>query len=156
MLNDAKEPASVNALLKWVDWQGEEKQCWSLEQTVIADSNTILWQLDELIEKDELTSGFFYVEAQIGEDRISNTWFSTHELKTLPIAKANIDVSIEGRRITLIADKPAFFVHLESDADGRFSDSSFTLLVNVPMTVEYLGDDVSGMQQSLRVCHLND
>ncbi|MCV5662860.1 hypothetical protein OFN50_27910, partial [Escherichia coli] len=107
LLNDAKDPASVNAQLKWVDWQGEEKQCWSLEQTVIADSNTILWQLDELIEKDELTSGFFYVEAQIGEDRISNTWFSTHELKTLPIAKANIDVSIEGRRITLIADKPA-------------------------------------------------
>ncbi|MCR9414542.1 glycoside hydrolase family 2 protein [Vibrio alginolyticus] len=156
LLNDAKESASVNALLKWVDWQGEEKQCWSLEQTVIADSNTILWQLDELIEKDELTSGFFYVEAQIGEDRISNTWFSTHELKTLPIAKANIDVSIEGRRITLIADKLAFFVHLESDADGRFSDSSFTLLAKVPMTVEYLGDDVSGMQQSLRVCHLND
>ncbi|EPN8251062.1 glycoside hydrolase family 2 protein, partial [Vibrio alginolyticus] len=46
--------------------------------------------------------------------------------------------------------------HLESDVDGRFSDSSFTLLTNVPMTVEYLGDDVSGMQQSLRVYHLND
>ena len=156
LLNDAKEPASVNALLKWVDWQGEEKQCWSLEQTVIADSNTILWQLDESVEKDELTSGFFYVEAQIGEDRISNTWFCTHELKTLPMAKANIDVSIEGSQITLIADKPAFFVHLESDVDGRFSDSSFTLLTNVPMTVEYLGDDVFGMQQSLRVYHLSD
>ncbi|WP_241638800.1 beta-mannosidase [Vibrio parahaemolyticus] len=154
LLNDAKEPASVNAQLKWVDWQGEEKQCWSLEQTVIADSNTILWQLDESFEKDELASGFFYVEAQIGEDRISNTWFCTHELKTLPMAKANIDVSIEGRQITLVADKPAFFVHVECDTQGRFSDSSLTLLANQPVTIEFLGDDLDAMSTSLRVYHL--
>ncbi|PFG57769.1 beta-mannosidase [Vibrio sp. ES.051] len=155
VLNDAQESVSVHAQLNWVNWLGEVKQSWQLEQTVPNDSNTIVWQLDDEFDASELKSGFLHVEAQVGEDRISNTWFSTHELKTLPMAQANIKVDIEGSRILLTADKPAFFVHLESDVDGRFSDSSFTMLANTPVTVEYLGEDIFGMKQSLRVYHLN-
>ncbi|MGR5133407.1 glycosyl hydrolase 2 galactose-binding domain-containing protein [Vibrio alfacsensis] len=154
LLNDAKVAVSVDAKLQWVSWQGELKQSWQLEKTLSPDSNTIVWQLDEDVDAQELKSGFFYVEAQVGEKRISNTWFSTHELKTLSMEKAHIEVSIEGSQITLMADKPAFFVHLECDADGQFNDSSFTLLANKPVTIEFLGRGVTEMAASLRVYQL--
>ncbi|WP_412034517.1 glycoside hydrolase family 2 protein, partial [Vibrio sp. Y184] len=40
------------------------------------------------------------------------------------------------------------------DTQGRFSDSSLTLLVNQPVTIEFLGDDLAAMSASLRVYHL--
>jgi beta-mannosidase len=116
---------SVDAKLQWVSWQGEVKQSWQLEQTVFPDSNTIVWQLDEDVD--------------------------AHELKTLPLEKAHIEVSSEGSQITLMADKPAFFVHLGCDADGLFNDSSFTLLTNKPVTMEFLVCEVTEMAASLRV-----
>ena len=140
--------------MNWVSWQGEVKQTWSLERTVSNDSNTVVWQLDEAFDSSELKSGFFYVEAQVGNERITNTWFSSHELKTLPMERANIEVTIEANKVTLIADKPAFFVHLECDIAGRFDDSSITLLANQPVTVEFLGEDLATMAESLRVYHL--
>ncbi len=94
------------------------------------------------------------MEAQVGQERITNTWFSSHELKTLPMERANIEVTIEANKVTLIADKPAFFVHLECDTAGRFDDSSITLLANQPVTVEFLGEDLATMAESLRVYHL--
>jgi beta-mannosidase len=154
LLNDAKEPVDVSAQLHWVNWQGEVKQTWSLEHTVSSDSNMVVWQLDGQFDSSELKSGFFYVEGQAGEERITNTWFSTHELKTLPMQKANIKVTIEANQITLVADKPAFFVHLEADTDGRFSESSLTLLAEQPVTVTFFGKDVAAMAESLRVYHL--
>lgn len=154
LLNDAKGPVDVSAQLHWVNWQGEAKQTWSLEHTVSSDSNTVVWQLDEAFDSSELKSGFFYVDGQVGQERITNTWFSTHELKTLSMESAKIDVTIEANKVTLVADKPAFFVHLECDTAGRFDDSSITLLANQPVTVEFLGEDLATMAESLRVYHL--
>ncbi|WGV98392.1 glycoside hydrolase family 2 protein [Vibrio sp. YMD68] len=154
LLNDAKAPVSVKAQLQWIEWQGNVKHSWQLNQTVSADSNTIVWQLDGILDANEQKSGFFHVEAQAGEKRISNTWLPTHELKTLPMKRANIGVNVKGNQITLMADKPAFFVHLECDTDGRFNDSSLTLLANQPVTLEFFGDDLDAMAESLRVYHL--
>ncbi|PMJ91719.1 glycoside hydrolase family 2 protein [Vibrio sp. 10N.261.55.A7] len=154
LLNDAKDPINMTGELQWVDWQGGVKQRWSLEKTVEADSNTVVWHLDDGLDTQALKSGFLHVEAQVGEEALCNTWFSTHELKTLPMEKANVDLAIDGNQITLVSDKPAFFVHLECDTDGRFSDSSVTLLANQPVTIEFLGDDTDAMAQSLRVYHL--
>ncbi|MEF1303376.1 glycoside hydrolase family 2 protein, partial [Vibrio owensii] len=90
----------------------------------------------------------------VGQERITNTWFSTHELKTLQMESAKIDVTIEANKVTLVADKPAFFAHLECDTAGRFDDSSITLLANQAVTVEFLGEDLAMMAESLRVYHL--
>ncbi|EGU32653.1 hypothetical protein VII00023_06422, partial [Vibrio ichthyoenteri ATCC 700023] len=154
LLNDGKQSVTVNAQLQWVDWQGNVKQQWPIEHTASPDSNTVVWQLDDEFKALDLKSGFFYVESHGAQTRISNTWFSTHELKTLPMEKANIEVSIVDRQITLVADKPAFFVHLECDTAGRFDDSSFTLLANQPLTITFLGEDLAAMADSLRIYHL--
>ncbi len=154
LLNDGKDAKCVSACLQWVNWSGEVQQSWHIEQTVANDSNTVVWQLEDGIDQAALKSGFFHVTAQVGNETFSNTWFATHELKSLPMEKANIEVSIEGNQITLTADKPAFFVHLECDSDGRFSDSSVTLLANQAKTIEFLGEDVQAMASSLRVYHL--
>ncbi len=72
----------------------------------------------------------------------------------LAYGKADIEVTIEGNHITLIADKPAFYVHLECDTQGRFSDSSITLLANQAVTIEFLGEDTEAMANTLKVHHL--
>ncbi|EPV1126085.1 beta-mannosidase [Vibrio harveyi] len=157
LLNDAKIPVSADIQLHWVNWQGEIEKTWQIEKTVTNDSNTVIWSLDEqvdLVGLGDLKSGFLYVEAQVGDERINNTWFSTHELKTLPMVKANIEVTIEANQVTLRANKAAFFVHLECDTAGRFEDSSITLLANQPVTLTFLGDDWAAMAESLRVYHL--
>lgn len=118
----------------------------------------MVWQNE--LDRARLKHGFFYVEASVNGDTIANlsplnnTWFPTHELKSLPMAKAGIEVSIEGNHITLIADNPAFYVHLECDTEGRFSDSSITLLANQAVTIEFLGEDTEAMANTLKVYHL--
>ncbi|HAT8499294.1 TPA: glycoside hydrolase family 2 protein [Vibrio vulnificus] len=158
LLNDTRQACEVSGRVSWINWQGEVEQSWCFTQSAGADSNQVVWQNE--LDTARLKHGFFYVEASVNGDTIANlsplnnTWFPTHELKSLPMAKADIEVSIEGNHITLVADKPAFYVHLECDTEGRFSDSSITLLANQAVTIEFLGEDTEAMANTLKVYHL--
>ena len=77
-----------------------------------------------------------------GEDH-----FAPRPYKQLPLADPGVRMTVEqddtgshgSWRITLTADRPAFFVRLEADCDGRFSDNGFLLRPHHPRIVTFAG-----------------
>ena len=100
---------------------------------------------------------------------LKTTWGVVHNdyhfapYRDLPLEKAAIDVKAEpdGRRVTLSADKPAFFVWVNArGARGEFSDNSFTLLPGRPKTLTFEAKDpkapLERSVESLSVQSLSD
>jgi len=92
----------------------------------------------------------------------SNIFFPT-VWKNYEFPKAKIESEIEERdgklMVTLKTDHPAFFVHLECDTiNVVFSNSSFTLLPDKPITVEAYSSDekitAKDLEENLTVCDL--
>jgi len=75
--------------------------------------------------------------------------------KQLPLAAAvitkNVVTTDQGWQITLQTDFPAFFVTLEADCDGRFSDNGFLLRPGCPRIVHFsAANDTAAPQFTLR------
>lgn len=104
VINESRESGSVQCIVKHINWQGDELERWALEPTLGEDDNqTIL----ELNRPDN--DGFLYVELQAFGKQVENTWFTSSQFKSLPMPKAQIEWKVEGNRILLETDKPAFF-----------------------------------------------
>ena len=59
----------------------------------------------------------------------------------------------------LTADKPAFFVSIESDVPGRFSDNCLTLLPGAARRLTFMPEgsaDTAALAKSLKLRHLRD
>ena len=79
--------------------------------------------------------------------------------RDVPIAKARVDVRVDGYKVTLTADKPAFYVWADAyKMGGEFSDNCLTLLPGEPVEIVYTPKvwDVSErwFRHGLSVTHL--
>ena len=153
--NNTRHTEDVSGQVVWMSWAGEELGRWDWAEQVKADGNDLVWSLDKLDWADRRELGFFFAEIECDGEPVQNTWFPIPELKNVAVEKADLKVVREGDSISISTDRPALFVHLEHDGDGRFSDSSFTLLPNQTKTVRYLGDDLESLSRSLRVYDLS-
>ncbi|WP_117234312.1 beta-mannosidase [Vibrio maerlii] len=154
--NNRREVKAVNAKIVQSTWSGEILNSWDINVEAKPDDNQEIWTLEKAQWHSTAQDYFFYVEADVEGEYIQNTWFSTPEVKGLPLEKANVSVEVNGDTLTFTTDKPAFYVHVEFDGDGRFSDSSFTLLPNQRKEVKYIGDQLDELANSLRVYHLTN
>ncbi|WP_261818071.1 glycoside hydrolase family 2 protein [Vibrio gallicus] len=147
LINDSRNTGVVTGVATYFDYHGEELNGWEFAIEVDADSNNCALDID----KRSLTHiGFIHLQVQAFGQRIENTWFASTKFKQLPIQDTQLKWQIVNNQIVITADKPAFFVHLECDGNGRFSDSSFTLIGK--KTVSYSGE----LEElaSLRIYHL--
>ena len=77
----------------------------------------------------------FTLETQAG--RHENDWFFDF-FKKYDIRNAAVSVSVDGFKVKLLSDVPAFFVWLNATGiPGEFSDNSLTLLPGRPVVVEF-------------------
>ncbi|MDD9174359.1 glycoside hydrolase family 2 protein [Aliivibrio finisterrensis] len=155
-VNDSRDENHLDGTVYWMDFDGEILGQWSMNYTIEADGNDVIWSLCK--EKFQLNANnsFFFVETKVNGIQNENTWFAAPTFKPLTLKKAKIEVALNGPEITLRSDNPAFFTHLEHDGNGRFTDSSFTLLPNTPRIIHYIGDDIETLKQTLRVYDLSN
>ncbi|TGA68853.1 glycoside hydrolase family 2 protein [Aliivibrio fischeri] len=155
-VNDHRTEAHIDGTVYWMDFNGELLGKWAVNYTIEEDGNDVIWSLSK--EKFQVSehNSFFFIEIEVNGESIQNTWFATPKLKQLTMKKAKINLIQSGKMLTLQSDNPAFFVHLEHDGKRRFSDSSFTLLPEKPVTIEYLGDDIETLKNTLRVYDLSN
>ncbi|MUK50753.1 beta-mannosidase [Aliivibrio fischeri] len=155
-VNDRRTESHIDGTVYWMDFNGELLGKWAVNYTIEEDGNDVIWSLSK--EKFQVSehNSFFFIEIEVNGESVQNTWFATSKLKQLTMKKAKINLIQSGRMLTLQSDNPAFFVHLEHDGKGRFSDSSFTLLPEKPVTIEYLGDDIETLKNTLRVYDLSN
>ncbi|MEO0912746.1 MAG: glycoside hydrolase family 2 protein [Pseudomonadota bacterium] len=61
--------------------------------------------------------------------------------KGLDLAMPGVKLEVEGDRVRVSAERPAFFVVLEADVPGHFSDNAFHVLPGRPIEVLWSGPD---------------
>jgi beta-mannosidase len=81
----------------------------------------------ELADDELLFWRWTGTDGTTGEDLFAPKPFKTYDL-VAPVIDLKSQKEGEYWRLTLSASKPAFFVAVEADCPGRFSDNAFTLL----------------------------
>ena len=130
-LNDTRKPVAgtVRARLFSADGTMLEEKRWPCcaEAGAVAKAGTLPKRSDAFLVLD--FAGF------------RNDFFfsSFKEMKILPAnVKAKVAEKVGAWQVTLSTDRPAFFVTVGADGfRGEFSDNSFTLLPNEPVTLTY-------------------
>ncbi|PKF62006.1 beta-mannosidase [Psychromonas sp. psych-6C06] len=143
LINDKQEAYDVSGELIWQSWAGEVLHQEAINASVEADGNANIWSwpAEKLSGREQ--DGFFYIQLSNGELCIDNTYFPA-KAKQCRFVDPRLTVQVLqgelGVEVQLTTQNPAFFVHLEYQGKGRFSDSSFTLLAGETRIIHYLGD----------------
>ncbi|MDD1784169.1 glycoside hydrolase family 2 protein [Enterovibrio sp. ZSDZ35] len=158
VINDEHRQVEAKGQVTWYDWQGEVIDTWPVEAMLEEDGNQVLWQCDRNVIVERKHEGFFFVDMVCDGQTISNTWFDD-VYKRLPLPNAKVDANVVEQdgaiTVTLTTDKPAFFVHPEFEGEGRFNDSSFTLMPCRPVTLTYTGTaSAEEISSKLSIYHL--
>jgi beta-mannosidase len=146
IVNDRPAEISVQGKVQWIGFDGSLFQEWTVGPKTYADDGVgVIWNISTTLIEQRRGLGFFWADfkyaiaGQAGEVPFDN-WFFPALFKLSEMQVADIMVTVTpraepGTEITLVADKPAFFVTLESEAVRVFSDSSFVLVPGVPKVV---------------------
>ena len=134
VVNDRPKTVKYTINVKWYDFDGNVLESWDTTHSSKTDTADVVWKIDSEIFDDKREKGFFrcvLTEDLTGEKK-TNFFFPT-EYKNCDLKVANINANVKngpngGTTITLSTDKPAFFVHLESEKVRKFSDSSLLLI----------------------------
>ncbi|WP_318490143.1 beta-mannosidase [Photobacterium leiognathi] len=158
LINDGRDTAELKGEVVWQSWAGEILYREPISEFLNPDSTKVTWEwLNEDLEGHE-TEGFFHVHLRNGEKLIENTYFPAKP-KECELEDPDLRFEVAELHgeifVMLSSSKPAFYVHLEFEGEGRFEDSSFTLVPEHQRQVKYIGSaSVDELVQGLRVYHL--
>lgn len=158
VVNDNRQGFDVSGDLIWQSWSGEILHQEAINASIEADGNVEVWSwpVEKLHGHEE--EGFLYVKLNSGDLSFDNTYFTT-KAKSCRFVNPELNVQVvqgeAGLEVHMRTVNPAFFVHLEYQGKGRFSDSSFTLLAGDTRIIDYLGNaSLSELKQGLSVYDL--
>lgn len=142
--NDRPEPAQVSVTAQIIGFDGTVIGSEVLTATVAPGSAHLLAKRPvsafAATPADRATRFLqLALTATAGSERFAHVnthWFT--EYKRCALANATVTTAVDGLRVTLTTDKPAFFVQVNADGlAGEFCDNSVTLLPGQPRTLTF-------------------
>ena len=137
-LNDTAETIKGELLVEY--WTYDGKIIWQEKGPVMLapDSSTDVCPFAKLQGSAE--PSFLVLTLTTPHGVFQNDWhFGFY--KDMPLAAARIESKVDGNRLTLSSDKPAFFAWANvRGACGEFDDNCLTLLPGRPRTLEFSGE----------------
>ena len=131
VLNDLAETVDAEVRVEYwtVDGKVELAKAW--KGAVGPDSVTCIGEFPK-------KKGTFVVMTLVTKyGTFTNDWLFDY-YKGYDLAKAKVEAKVDGFKVTLSTDKPAFFVWANAkNVPGEFSDNSFTLLPGRPKTIVF-------------------
>ncbi|PRY23715.1 beta-mannosidase [Aliiruegeria haliotis] len=115
---------------------GTTRRLGSANVSVGPDRSVEACRVDGLTEDEVLTFSWSLPDGRSGRDHFAPKPYKSYALED-PGLVSDIRQTGSGLSIALTAEKPAFFVALEADVPGRFSDNGFLLLPGAPVTVTF-------------------
>lgn len=167
-VSDLLKNATVRADVKLIDFNGKVVKAWEKFISLPEQDKAPIVDFTINPENPKIRKMFLSIEidAKSGNKTYqhSNTHFMVpYKNCELPDAKVKKVIMKVGKKwkIMLEADKPAFFVTLDSGKiPGRFSDNSFTLLAGKDKIIEFFpkNPDITlpELQKALKVKHLRE
>jgi beta-mannosidase len=134
-LNDTAETLKGELLVEYWTYDGKMVSSEKSVVTLPPDSSTRVGSFEQPVGSKEPV--FLHLTLTTSKGVCRNDWhFGFY--KDMPLAKAKVDVKIDGNKVVLESDKPAFFVWANvRGAKGEFDDNSFTLLPGRPRVLEW-------------------
>ena len=160
-VNDGPEAKEINLSAKAVKMSGAERPVGEETGAISPEAaRTLITLAEGALDRDEFLV-FSWTGAE-GEMLGDNDFFPA-PYKSYDIEQAKITPrwAVEGGETVLYlsADKPAFFVSVESGVAGRFSDNCLTLLPGAARRLTFMPEgsaDAAALAKSLRVRHLRE
>ena len=134
-VNDHLDFASADVVCEAVKPTGERRVIKQQKQVVPADRAVEVMSF----ATTELDDAILHISVN-GADK---NHFALKPYKSYAFEDSKIALKINGSALTLSAEKPAYYVSLEADVEGHFSDSAFDLLPGETKTIEFIAEDPS-------------
>lgn len=149
-VSDVPADVPLTVTVSAITMAGQVRQLAELSVTVPADRAVEVWNFDRsTLAADEFIS-FAWVSADgqhSGDNEYLPRFYKEYRLPALIPAMTWFE-DAEGPALRLEADKPCFFVALEAEEGGLFSDNGFTLLPGQPRIVRWKAAiDAAGWQK---------
>ncbi len=130
VLNDTKDDLSGDVVLEYWSYDGKILKTDRLPIVAKADAVTVAGKFKPMAKTFLVMNFKGYV----------NDWhFGAY--KDQPLAKAKIVSKLDGNKLTISTDKPAFFVWANvTGVKGEFDDNAITLLPGRPRTLTFAGE----------------
>ncbi len=149
-LNDTEETMSGELRVEYWTYDGQVVRTEAKSVNLPPDSST---EVGSFVKPNGADPTFLVLTLQTPYGALQNDWhFGFY--KDMPLAKAVVEVARRDgdSKITLVTDKPAFFVWANaSGVRGEFDDNCLTLLPGRPKTLTFSG---ALSREALSVTHL--
>ena len=133
-INDSPDDLTGELTVEY--WSYDGKKPLNVEtETVSIQANGATKIGNFATDPKVLRGGSFIVLTLKAGGRVARNDCHFGPYRDQPLAKANVKAKVEGARVTLTTDRPAFFVWLAAPG-CEFSDNCLTLLPGRPVTVE--------------------
>jgi beta-mannosidase len=136
-VNDGLQMVEVEVLCEAVEPNGDCRRIKLQTRTIPADRAVEVLSFGA----KELDDAILHITLN-GAD---TNHFALKPYKMYAFENSKINIKIQGNNLELSAQKPAYFVSLEADVTGHFSDNAFDLLPGKPKTIQFLPDDKSAI-----------
>ena len=156
VLNDTAADVKAKVIVEeWAFDGAQPLSATTLERTVKADSADVF----SAPECKLAGPRFRVLRLVTAAGEFVNDWLFDY-YKSYDLAKADVKVSVDGFKVTLQTDKPAFFVWANAKGvRGEFSDNSLTLLPGRPVKLTFTPKGrvtPAEFRKALTVTHLRE
>ncbi len=138
-VNDTAKDVQTSLLIEAITPRGARRVVDRSEAHVSPDQAQILSTVTGLSEDEILV---YHWETACGHS--GRDWFAPHPYKSYDLIDPGLEFAVTQNglvfEITITSTAPAFFVSLEADCLGRYSDNAFLVLPGNPVTVEFSPD----------------
>ncbi len=134
-VNDGLAAAVADVLCEAVKPNGERHKINAIKQSVPADRSIELMSFNGA----ELEDAILHITL----NGTNQNHFALKPYKSYAFEDSKISLKINGNALALSAEKPAYYVSLEADVAGHFSDSGFDLLPGETKIIEFIAEDAS-------------
>jgi beta-mannosidase len=134
-INDGLNAVQAEVLCEAVKPNGERREIKLQKQSVPANRAVEVMSF----AASELEGAILHISLN-GSDV---NHFALKPYKSYAFEDSQIALKINGNRLELSAAKPAYYVSLEADCVGHFSDNAFDLLPGDTRTITFIAEDVT-------------
>jgi beta-mannosidase len=131
-VNDGLEATGLAVTCEAVMPNGTRRTLVATKARVPADRAIEILSLDA----DDLRDAILHIETQ-GNGVVSHNHFAPLPYKTYRFEDSQITLTQKGDALELTTQKPAYYVSVEADVPGHFSDNAFDLLPGETKTVHF-------------------
>jgi len=134
-MNDTAETVSGQLTLAYWTYDGKVLSSETKSVTLPPDSATEVAAFRQPTTDDRQSATFLVMTLKTAKETVRNDWHFGF-FKDVPLANAKVDVKVDGYKVTLTTDKPAFYVWADAyKMGGEFTDNCLTLLPGEPVEI---------------------